>query len=298
MRIAIVGAAGQLGTELQRQLPALSGEIVPLNRQAIDLVSADSVAAALDAARPELVINAAAYNFVDRAEEEPQAAWSVNALGPRNLALWCEAAGAALLHVSTDYVYSGRTFEGTRRIDHSTPYGECDAPLPVNAYGVSKLAGEYFVRALCRRHFVVRTCGLYGRGAATKGNFVETMLRLGRERPELRVVADQHCTPTSAAELARAIIGLAKTDACGLYHATSSGQTTWHGFAVEIFRQAGLDVAVHAVTSEEYGAKARRPAYSVLDCQKLNALLDPPLSTWREALAEYLADRESPSSIA
>ncbi len=290
-RIAIVGAAGQLGTELRKILPA--DTTILLDRRAIDIVDQHAVMAALDAARPQLVINTAAYNFVDRAEEEPQAAYAVNALGPRNLALWCESAGAALVHVSTDYVFRGWTIDGGDRVEQRTPYSELDPPLPPNAYGVSKLAGECYVRGLCSKHFVVRTCGLYGHTNGTKGNFVETMLRLGHKQRELRVVNDQHCTPTSVADIAEALVALAKTDAYGLYHVTNGGETTWNGFACEIFRQAGLDVDVKGVTSADYGAVARRPAYSVLDCGKASGILRRPLSPWQDALERYLATRSS-----
>jgi len=290
-RIAIIGAAGQLGSELRKILP--TDTTFPLDRRAIDIVDRKSIAAALDPIRPQLVINAAAYNFVDRAEDEPQIAYAANALGPRNLALWCESADVALVHVSTDYVFRGWTIEGGRKIDRRTPYGERDAPLPPNAYGVSKLAGECFVRGLCSKHFVVRTCGLYGQSKGSKGNFVETMLRLGHERNVLRVVNDQHCTPTSAADLAEAIVALANTDAYGLYHVTNDGETTWHGFASEIFRQARLEVDTQEVTSADYGAAAPRPAYSVLDCRKVAGILRRPLPSWQDALARYLRGRST-----
>jgi dTDP-4-dehydrorhamnose reductase len=171
------------------------------------------------------------------------------------------------------------------------PYGELDRPEPLSAYGVSKLAGELFVRAICPRHFIVRTCGLFGpTAAAGTGNFVQTMLRLGRERRELRVVDDQTCCPTSAADLARAIEALTAGESYGLYHATSSGSATWCQFAREIFRLAKLDVAVQPVTSAEYGAAARRPGYSVLDCSKLAAAVGFSLPPWEEELERYLEE--------
>lgn len=288
-RIAIVGAAGQLGTALRRHAAFSDDETIALDHSSIDIADLESVTKVLNAARPELVINAAAYNLVDRAEDEPQVAYAVNALGPRNLARWCEAQDVALLHVSTDYVFCGTA----DRIAKNEPYAEEDAPQPVSAYGVSKLAGEYFVRSLCRRHFVVRTCGLYGHTGGAKGNFVETMLRLGRERSELRIVDDQHCTPTSVADLADALADLVKTTAYGLYHATNAGQTTWFQFACEIFRQSSLTIDVQPIMSAEFGAKAQRPTYSVLDCGKLNRLLDRPLPPWRDALADYLTHRQT-----
>jgi dTDP-4-dehydrorhamnose reductase len=280
MRIAIIGAGGQLGTALKACLP---GDIVLLEHAEIEITDAVRVEAALLAARPDCVINAAAYNFVDRAEDETAAAYNVNALGPRNLARWCGRADVTLLHVSTDYVFG---VDSTR----TQPYVESDIPGPQSAYAVSKLAGEHFVRAECPRHFIVRTCGLYGSAATEgKGNFVKTMLRLAKERKELTIVNDQHCTPSFAADVATAIVRLIETDHYGLYHATNSGDTTWYGFAREIFRLAAIDISVRPITSAEYPQKARRPAYSVLDCGNLAAKTGDPLPAWQDALGRYLA---------
>ncbi len=164
-------------------------------------------------------------------------------------------------------------------------------PGPKRAYALSKLAGEYFVRAECPRHFIVRTCGLYGSAStAGKGNFVKTMLRLAKERKELAIVNDQHCTPSFAADVAAAIARLIETDQYGLYHATNSGSTTWYEFAREIFRLAAIDIAVRPITSAEYPQKARRPAYSVLNCGKLAAVTGSPSPAWQDALGRYLAE--------
>ncbi len=278
MRTAIIGAHGQLGSELARRL----ADAIPLGRAEIDIADAASVTAALDARHPELVINAAAYNLVDGAEDEPDVAMAVNAGGPRNLARWCAAHDATLVHVSTDYVFGDDP-------QRDRPYTEDDAPGPVSAYGRSKLAGENHVRTECPRHFVLRTCGLYGRSPTQqKGNFVSTMLRLGRERHELRIVDDQRCTPTSVTDLADALISLSQTNAYGLYHATNSGSATWREFAEEIFRLAGLSVRVVPISSADYGARAQRPPYSVLDCSKLAATLGRPLPHWKAALANFL----------
>src|SRR5580704_2814183 len=199
MRIAIVGASGQLGTALQA---CLQGEIVPLTHAEIEITDAARVDAALSAAKPDCVINAAAYNFVDRAEDEPKVTHDVNALGPSNLARWCERSRASLVHVSTDYVFGS---DATR----TTPYAESDPLGPQSVYAASKAAGERFVQNELTRHFIVRTCGLYG-SAATQGkvNFVKTMLRLAKERKELSVVNDQHCTPSFASDIAVAIARL------------------------------------------------------------------------------------------
>jgi len=289
MRIAVIGAFGQLGGDL---VPLLGARAIPLGHADIEIADPVSIAGALDAARPTHVINCAAYNLVDGAEVEPQQAHTVNSLGPWNLATYCYERHLVLLHVSTDYVF-GRTEPG-QQPQRTVPWRESDEPLPVSVYGESKLAGENFVRSVCPKHFVVRTCGLYGRRAARgKGNFVETMLRIGCERPELRIVADQRCTPTSTADLARALAALIETDAFGLYHATNAGDCSWFEFACEIFRLANCPVTTIPVTAAEYGAKSRRPDYSVLDCSKLANVLGRSMPSWREALARYIAERSS-----
>jgi dTDP-4-dehydrorhamnose reductase len=286
MRIALVGAHGQLGSDLQQ---TLAGNIILLGHEDIEITDQASVEGALSAARPECVINSAAYNLVDRAEDEPLVAYAVNALGPRNLAKYCAAHDLPLLHVSTDYVF-GNQAAAENCAPH--PYVETDAPGPINAYGVSKLAGEYFVRSLCPRHYVVRTCGLYGRKATRgKGNFVETMLRLGRERGEVSVVADQHCTPTATADLARAIAALVETGAYGLYHATNTGAATWYHVAAEAFRLAKLDARLRPITTAEFPTKAPRPGYTLLATDKLAATIGWSMPPWQDALARYLAAR-------
>ena len=285
MRIALIGASGQLGSDLLSRLQTVGHEVTPLGHKQIEITDAASVAAVLDPLPLDMVINAAAYNWVDKAEDEPDVAYSVNAFGPRNLARQCELHGWRLLHVSSDYVFGAAHDQPVR------PWTESDTPEPNGGYAISKLAGEHFVQAECSRHFIVRTCGLYGLAAlrgAGKGNFVETMLRLGRERPQLRVVDDQRCTPTSTADLADALVRLIATDAFGLYQATNSGSMTWCEFAREIFRLAKLDVAVTPITTAEFGCKAHRPAYSVLDGSKLAAVIGGPLPDWHDALARYL----------
>ncbi len=287
MKTMIVGANGQLGTALKE----LTGEsAISLGRQDLDITSLESISKQLDTAQPTAVINCAAYNLVDQAEDEPDVAFNVNALGPRNLAIECQKHDICLLHVSTDYVFGLDT--------SSRPWTECDTPGPVSAYGTSKLAGEYFVRSLCSKHFVVRTCGLYGHAArrgAGKGNFVETMLRLGNERDELRIIDDQQCVPTNVKDLAIAICELARTTSFGLYHATNQGTATWARFAEEIFSYSKMPTQVVRIPSVEYPTKAQRPSKSLLDCSKLETVLQQPMRDWQTALHEYLDERaESP----
>lgn len=290
MRIALIGASGQLGSDLLPQLQAAGHEVTPLGHAQIEIADATNVEAVLGSLPLDMVINSAAYNLVDKAEDEPDVAYSVNAFGPRNLARVCEAHGWRLLHISTDYIFGGVPDIPGR------PWAESDIPNPKGGYAISKLAGEHFVQAECSRHFVVRTCGLYGLAALRgtgKGNFVETMLRLGRERKQLRVVDDQRCTPTATADLADALVRLIATDAFGLYHATNSGSLTWCEFAREIFRLAKLEVEVIPITTAEFGAKAPRPAFSVLDSRKLASVIGGPLPDWHEALARYLVRRKA-----
>ncbi|GAB4158245.1 MAG: dTDP-4-dehydrorhamnose reductase [Planctomycetaceae bacterium] len=284
-RIAIAGSTGQLGTALQA---VLSGDVIPLSREQLDIADADSIAKTLADISPDIVINAAAYNFVDKAEAEPEIAFRANALGPRNLAMFCAERDLPLVHISSDYVFSQRApFRGTA--SQYKPFTEEELPDPRSAYAVSKLAGEQFVRQHHQRHFIFRTCGLYGsvKGLRT-GNFVATMLRLAGERDKLRVVDDQHCTPTFVMDLAQWIAELIETDQYGVFHATNAGETTWYDFAREIFRLANVELDVVPITSAEYGAVAPRPGYSVLDCTKLNRVLKSPTRSWQEALADHL----------
>lgn len=284
MRYAILGAAGQLGRDL---CPRLVGEVVPLTRQQADLTRPDSLRATLDAVRPDVVVNCAAYNFVDKAETEPEAAFAVNAWGVRALATVCRDLDVTLVHISSDYVFG---LDQTRH----TPYSEADAPGPVSVYGLSKLAGEYLVRALCPKHLIVRTCGLYGIwGSGGKGtNFVETMLRLAGQGKSLRVVADQVCTPSFTVDVAAAVAFLLDRGCTGLYHITNAGSCSWYQFAQAIFQQAGVGADVAPTTSKEYGAPASRPSYSVLATDRFRALGLPTLRPWQEALVAYLHERQ------
>lgn len=281
MRVAILGAQGQLGTALAR---VLTDDIVPLGRAELDIADAAAVERVLSDGAIEVVIHAAAYNLVDQAEKEPAAAFSVNAFGTRNVALLCAKRDIPLVYVSTDYVFG---FDAAR----TTTYTENDLPGPVSAYGLSKLTGEYFVRSVCPKHFVVRTCGLYGKAqSGGKTNFVDKILKIGTERGQVSVVDDQWCTPTSVTDLATAIAALLRTDRYGLYHATNSGATTWCRFATEIFRLAKPDVKVQPTTSATFNAPARRPQYSVLDCNKLTETIGREMPPWQTALAEYVAE--------
>ncbi len=282
MTIVITGGSGQLGSELSRQL---GDQSIRLSRRDLDITSGSHVDRVLQELRPEVVVNAAAYTQVDRAEEETEPCREVNVEAVDHLARACQSQGAVLVHVSSDYVFDGY-------LDHDKPWTEQDIPRPTGAYALSKFDGET-AAARCQRHFVVRTCGLYGMvdppGQAK--NFVETMLRLSETRDHLRVVNDQRCTPSSTVDIARAILFLIGSDAYGLYHVTNVGETTWHAMAEEIFRLADIEMTVEAISSEEYAAAAPRPRYSVLSTAKYEALGGPALPDWQTALASYLAAR-------
>ena len=283
MKYVVLGSAGQLGRDL---CPRLPGEVIALTRETTDLTRPESLCAALTDLRPDVVINCAAYNLVDKAESESATAFAVNAWGVRDLALVCRDLGCVLVHFSTDYVFG---LDEKRAM----PYAETDAPGPVSVYGLSKLAGEYLVRSLCPKHFIIRTCGLYGVwGSGGKGgNFVETMLRLAGQGKPIRVVADQVCTPSYTVDVAAATAGLIQTGKYGLYHVTNAGAVSWHEFARMIFELAGVTANLTPITSKEFGAAARRPSYSVLSTTAYETLGLPKMRSWREALAAYLDER-------
>lgn len=281
MRTAVLGAAGQLGRDL---ITLLGDSALPLTREAIDLARPETIAPGVAAAKADVVINCAAYNFVDKAESDEAAAYATNAFGVRHLARACRATGTKLVQVSSDFVYG--LDEG-----RSTPLTESTLPGPVSVYGASKLAGEQFALAESPANLVVRTCGLYGVwGSGGKGgNFVETMRRFAREGKPLRVVNDQRCTPSYTADVAAAIVALVRRDAAGIVHVTNHGDTTWHDFAAAIFRLTNQSPSLTPITSAEFAAPARRPAYSVLSNDRLVSLGVARLRPWPEALAAYLA---------
>lgn len=287
MRVALIGANGQLGSDLAKILRPVH-DLRPLTHADVEVTDTESVKAMMQKHRPEIVLNMAAFHRVDVCEEEVERTFAVNVYGVRNLALACRAHDAALVHMSTDYVFGG---DKTRH----TPYVETDTPAPVNVYGVSKLAGEQFVRYLLERYFIFRVTGLYGvAGSSGKGgNFVELMLRLASEGKDIRVVDDQRMTPTYTVDLAHQIAALIETEQYGLYHATSQGDCTWYEFAAEIFRQSGLHPNLGKAKTGDFGEKATRPAYSVLENKALQEIGMDLMRPWREALGDYLRERRA-----
>ncbi len=282
--IVILGARGQLASDLGRLLEAQGAPLVPLAHSDLDIVNREAVAERLDQLRPWAVVNTAAFHRVEACEEDPQQAFLVNAIAVGHLAQVCHRLGALLVHISTDYVFDGAK---------GSPYEEIDPPSPINVYGASKAAGEFLVRAQCPEHLIVRTSGLFGlRGSSVKGgNFVETMLRLGREKGEVHVVTDQVLSPTYTPDLAAKIWELMRAGARGTFHITNSGSCSWYQFACSIFQLAGLQVKVHPVTSEFFPNKARRPSFSVLENARLRREGYGLLRPWQEALASYLEER-------
>jgi len=287
MKILVTGIHGQVGFELLRSLEPL-GELIPVDRAALDLTRADDIRALVRATRPELIVNPAAYTAVDRAEQERELAYAVNATAVGVLGEEAERLGAAMIHYSTDYVFDG---------SGSLPWREQAATGPLNVYGASKLEGERLLAGACSQHLILRTSWVYGlRGA----NFLLTMLRLSRERPNLRIVCDQIGAPTWSRFIADttaalvALYAIRQEDrtrlrcASGPLHLANGGETSWAGFAREIFRLAGRSTVVEDIPASAYPTPAQRPANSRLDTARLEQLLGVPMEPWPQALARCL----------
>lgn len=290
MRVAVIGANGQLGNDVVAAFSENGDAVHALTHSEIEISDTESVKRAISQVQPELIVNTAAMHHVENCEREPEKAFAGNALGPKNLAAVAREVGAALMHVSTDYVFDG---------EKHSPYVEDDSPRPLNVYGITKVAGEHFVRCTTDRHFVIRTSGLYGKSPCrAKGglNFIELMLKLAKERGEVRVVADEMVTPTSTAELARQIVKLSRSDQYGLYHATAESSCSWYEFAQEIFALTDTPVRLKAAAPGEFPAKVVRPKYSVLENRALKAQGLNVFKPWQNALREYLGPRVKTST--
>jgi dTDP-4-dehydrorhamnose reductase len=274
VRALVTGGGGQLASDLAEQLD----DAVALSRAELDITDDDAVAKAFDDAEPQVVFNCAAFHNVDVCETEEDRSFQVNARAVKRLAQRCEAAGATLVHLSTNYVFDGRRPE---------PYAEHDRPNPRSIYALSKLSGEYAALAYCSRAIVARSAGLYGRhGSASKGgNFVQRMIARAREQGQLRMVADQRLTPTYTADLATGLIEAVERDARGILHVTNSGECSWYEFTVEIMRLSDIDVPIEAVDTTPGGVD--RPLNGVLARVRTDT---PPLRAWQDALAAYLAE--------
>lgn len=281
MKTIVIGADGQLGTDLVKLQPSA----VPLTIKDLDITSFDRCRSVLARLAPEVVINTAGFNQVDACEDSPEPAFQINAFGARNLAAACRELGAELVHISTDYVFSG---------EKRVPHLEEDVPDPATAYGISKLAGEQLVRYLWPKHYLIRTCGLYGAaGCLGKGgtNFIETMIKRADSGQPLKVVSDEIVGPTYTRDLAAKLLQIIEKKSYGLYHITNAGQCSWYEFTLKIFEHLGRQVKVTPVSGAEFAAKARRPKFSVLAHGHLRRLGLDDLRSWEAALFAYLTEK-------
>jgi len=285
----VLGANGQLGSDLCRTVDRESFTLGAMTREDIEVRDHPSVAAVLESLQPTVIINTTAFHKVEACETDVEQAFDVNCIAVRNLALVADRLGARLVHFSTDYVFDGTA---------GHPYPETAAPNPLNAYGASKTTGEFFVRALCRDHLIIRTSGLYGvAGSSGKGgNFVQTMLQLGRERGEVSVVTDQVLSPTFTLDLAQKVWQLVAADVQGTIHVTNSGSCSWYEFARAIFELSDMAVAVHPINTASSGSPVRRPPFSALANARLEAEGLGTLRPWKEALVDYLQAVTQPSA--
>jgi len=291
VKVLLFGANGQLGNDLHKVFRAAGDTVVPLTHAQVDVCNEQRVAEVLGEAKPDLVLNTAAFHKVEECEKKPELAFQVNASAPMKLAAACQRSGAVLVHFSTDYAFGGYS--------KSTPYEETDRPAPLNVYGVSKVAGEDLIAYNTDRYFVVRVCGLYGiAGSSGKGgNFVENMLKKALAGDAIRVVDDQVLTPTYTVDLAEAVRKLVLSGKSGLYHLSSEGQCSWYEFTRYIFECAGLQANLSPCKTTDFFSPVKRPAYSVLSKAKLRGL-GLSIPTWKDALPRYLKEREAKNSAA
>lgn len=286
MKVLVTGSQGQVGRELLRLAHDFDVEAVGVNHDKLDITDQAAVQTFISEEQPDAVINAAAYTAVDKAEDDADAAYAVNATAVGYLAQACADLGIPLVHISTDYVFDG---------SKQGAYTEEDAVSPLGVYGETKLAGEAEVQKYCTKHYVLRTSWVF---SAHGNNFVKTMLRLGKEREQLGIVADQYGKPTSASEIARVIYQVLKSDkqTWGIYHMAQPEVTSWHGFAQVVFdeaKQQGMQLAIHdvqAIATKDYPTPAKRPANSVLDCSKLEQAFGLNIKPWTASLSEVMKE--------
>lgn len=283
MKILLLGSNGQLGTDIQSHVAHIDAiELITLTREDVDVSECDTLASVLGQYEFDVLVNCTSYHKTDEVEDHADKAMQINAFAVREMAKACLAKNARFVHMSTDYVFGGP--------NAGLPLVETDSPAPVNVYGASKLMGESLALNHCEQTYVFRVASLFGvAGASGKGgNFVETMIRVGKERGQLKVVADQRMSPTSTADIAWMIVELLKTDAePGIYHAVNSGEASWYEFAKTIIEAAGVEATVEPISAEEFPTQAARPAYSVLNNDKLTAVIGT-IPGWRSALSQYL----------
>jgi dTDP-4-dehydrorhamnose reductase len=284
MKIAIIGALGQLGTDVSEQCRKAGYQVIDLDVDDVDITNFDQLSQVLVTHKPDVVVNTAAFHHVEKCETEPDIAFRVNALGSRNLALLSLSMDFYLIHISTDYVFDGNS---------DKPYIESDMPKPLNVYANTKLSGEHFIQALAKKYLVMRTSGLYGKSPCrAKGgmNFVKLMLKLASEGKTIRVVDDEILTPTFTLEVARQIVNLISKPVYGLCHATAEGNCSWYEFAAAVFEIKGLTPDFNRALPGEFPVKVPRPKYSVLENKLLKDNNQNVFKHWKEALEEYLSD--------
>lgn len=286
-KVVIIGSNGQLGNDLKRVFSDKNeNNIFPLTHSDIEISNPESIESALNNINPDIIINTAAYNNVDEIEKDAEKAFLINSLANKYLAKYCNKKDSIFVGISTDYVFG-------RDEKRNTPYTESDCPGPINVYGVSKLAAEYFIEYECKKHFIIRTCGLFGikNSSVKKTNFVETILKASKEKDVIQVVNDQFVSPTYTYDLAKQICKLIETDAFGIYHATAQGSCSWYEFAKEIFYLTNTTINLEAVLSSNFPRPAKRPHYSVLQNKKLKELKIDIMRTWEVSLKDYLAEK-------
>jgi dTDP-4-dehydrorhamnose reductase len=282
LKILLIGADGQLGTDIQKVIK--SPELIPLTISDIDITDKKSVDIIFEKYKPDIAINTAGYSQVDKSEEDDISAFTLNAFAVKNLCLACKRHGTQLMHISSDYVFNGRT---------NKPYKETDIPSPGTVYGMSKLTGEFYVKELLDKYYIIRTCGLYGvRGCMGKGggNFVENMINASKEKPVIRVVGDQIVAPTYTHDLAEKLALLVRTGRYGIYHITNSGKCSWYDFAKKIFELTKISVRLEKASTAEFHSKANRPAFSVLENKNMQKAGIGGMRSWDKALEAYLIE--------
>jgi dTDP-4-dehydrorhamnose reductase len=283
LKIALIGSNGQLGTDMMKYFADKGEEMIGLTQDDIDVCYIDKCEPILLKIKPDLIINTAAFHQVDLCEDEGTSAFAVNSVGVKNLCNISLSLDVPLMHFSTDFVFGADK-------KRAKPYNEDDCPGPVSLYGISKLAGEYIIKYMLKKYYLIRSCGLYGyTGSFGKGtNFVDMMINLSREGKKIKVVNDQVLTPTSTKDITEKLFELIRTGSYGLYHMTNTGECSWYDFAVEIFKIAGITADITPTTSSDYIAKAIRPSYSVLDNRNLREAGIKDLRHWKESLKDYI----------
>ncbi len=273
--ILVTGSNGQLGIAFNDHIKDKNYYIINTDVNELNITNLEETIAFVKENKPDIIVNCAAHTAVDKCEDDVLNAYKINAIGPRNLSIAANEVNAKVVQVSTDFVFDGNS---------SVPYKEFDQANPISIYGKTKLEGENFVKEFSKKHFIIRTAWLYGKG----NNFVKTMLKLSETKPSINVVSDQFGTPTSADELARMIIYLMDTDNYGTFHGTCEGSTSWYEFTKEIFRLANIKTQVESISTNEYPTRAKRPAYSVLDKYMLGLTTDFRMMEWKDALSIYM----------